>query len=156
MKAFRFTLQALSTVRQQREQAALEQYARALLERSQAVQQVGYAENVLRVAQGDWQGRVMVGCSAAEMSHWAEHCRDLATERDRRVEQLGLAERKTQAALQAMLSARQQREVVEKVRTRQRQVHQVARQRLEQKFLDELGQRRVELGLSSALNPSAL
>ena len=52
MKKFRFTLQALFTVHQQREQAALEVYARMLTEREEASKKLADAE---RQCQEAWE-----------------------------------------------------------------------------------------------------
>jgi len=49
MKSFRFTLEAVRTLRQRQEQAAMEQYAQALLARQQAVAKLEALQHELTV-----------------------------------------------------------------------------------------------------------
>jgi len=153
MKPFKFTLQPLRIVRQRREQEALEEYARALLERERAFEQLHAAERSLSAAQSEWHQKAQRGCRAEEMSRYAEYCDVLARLRDEKQGMLAQAERQAQARFKHMLFTRQQREAVDKFLDRQQQAYDRALTREEQKFLDELAQRREEPGLAYGLHP---
>ena len=148
MKAFRFTLQPLRTLRQRQEQEAMEAYAGALLERTCALEQLQVADRHLTTAQAEWQRSAQEGCPAAEMARHALHCQTLALKRGQKQMLLNEAERKSNTALKEMLFARQQRQAVEKFLSRQRMAYDQALTREEQKFLDELAQRRVDTSLT--------
>jgi len=153
MKPFKFTLQPLRTVRQRREQEAMEQYARALLERGRAFEQLHAAERALSAAQSEWHQKAQRGCRAEEMSRYAQYCDALARVRDEKQNLLAQAGCVTQARLKGMLHARQQREAVDKFLDRQQLAYDRALTREEQKLLDELAQRREERGLVYGLHP---
>ncbi len=154
MKPFKFTLQALYTLRQRSENDALKVYAASLVNRARAAESVRAAEGELSAAQAAWQQQARAGCPAAEMAQHASHCQRLATQRDQRLALLGTAERKVNAALQDMLSARQRREAVEQLLDKQRRAYKAELARAEQRFLDELAQRRP--GLASGFEPLPL
>lgn len=143
MKAFQFTLEAVRTVRQRQENEALENYARALLLRQQVLDkleatQVRIQDHFARMRQ--WLSE---GGAASQAAHAQAYHRSLERIRDDCVAVLGQAERRVNAALQAMLAARQQREIVDVYREKQQAVHQRAVLREEQKALDEFAIRRV-------------
>ena len=153
MRAFRFSLQALHTLRLRKEHQAMEEYARTLLERARLTEQLQLSERALAAAQWEWQQHLTGGCTAAQMVHYQLHCRDLASRRDKNAVLAQAAERRAEAALQAMMVARQEREAVDKFFERQRAVYDRALNSSEQKFLDELVQRRPEVVRSASSNP---
>ena len=157
MKPFRFTLQALRTLRLRNEREAMEAYARALLERVRAAEQLQATEQALALGQWEWQQRVASGCTAAEMVHHQYHCRELAAQCCRCLALTQAAERRADTALQSMMLARQEREVVDKFFERQRAVFDRELTRSEQKFLDELAHRRLDgvRPVSPELSPSS-
>ncbi|MGA2175606.1 MAG: flagellar export protein FliJ [Verrucomicrobiota bacterium] len=143
MKAFRFTLEAVRTVRQRQENDALELYARALLARQQVLDALEAVDGRIN---DDWshiRQLLANGCSAAQAAQAHRFHRSLEKERDDCVAALGQAERRVQSASQAMLAARQQREIVETYREKQHLRHQRLEAREEQKLLDEFAVRRV-------------
>jgi flagellar export protein FliJ len=149
MKSFRFTLEAVRTVRQRQENEALERYARALLARQQAVDAL---ENIhQRITEDFARMRSLLagGCAAAQAAQAQNYHRSLEKTRDDGVAALGQAERRVQAACQAMLAARQQREIVDVYCRKQQAAHQRLELREEQKLLDEFALRRV-----TALHPA--
>lgn len=142
MKAFRYSLQAVLTLRQRAERAAMENYALTLLTR----RQVGEAlDAVNRELSAVWlrcsQG-MMDGCPAGELMHLHLHRRRLDAERVRREASVAEAERAMGQAFGALLAARQARELVDQHRAAQHAVHAQALNRAEQKFLDDLGGQR--------------
>jgi flagellar export protein FliJ len=142
MKAFRFTLEAARTVRQRKENDALEEFARALAAR----------QHVLDLLEGmdadigdDWshiRHLLAGGCNAAQAAQAYFFHRSLETKRDDCVAALGQAERRVQSAWQAMLAAHQAREIVDIYRKKQQTRHHRLEAREEQKVLDEFGVRR--------------
>jgi flagellar export protein FliJ len=143
MKAFRFTLEAVRTVRQRQENDALELYARALLARQQVLDALEAVDGRIN---DDWshiRQLLANGCNAAKAAQAHQFHRSLEKERDACVAALGQAERRVQSASQAMLAARQQREIVETYREKQHVRHQRLEAREEQKVLDEFAVRRV-------------
>jgi flagellar export protein FliJ len=150
MKAFRFTLEAVRTLRQRQEQEALEEYARALLARQQALE--GLAALDQRIGQDFAQMRELLAksCTAAQAAQAQNYHRSLEKKREESMGALGQAERRVNTASKAMLAARQQREMVEVYREKQHAVHQRLELREEQKILDEFALRRVT-ALHSAL-----
>jgi flagellar protein FliJ len=149
MKSFRFTLEAVRILRQRQEQEAMENCARALVARQQAADLLEAIDQ--RIGREDEQTRRLLarGCPAAEAAQAQDHHAWLAKKRRESVAALEQAERRLQAASQAMLVARQQREMVDVFREKQQAVHQRLEWREEQKILDEFAMRRVS-ALSSA------
>ena len=144
MKRFRFSLQSLLTLRQRREQMALEHYGRSVSLRQQAVE-------TLRVARTQWETVCRVrttllskGAVAGELARAQAFCR--ATEESvAQCEQDVLrAQRGVEVSWQKLLEARRAREVVDKYGQRQRESYDRALQHEEQKMLDEMAQRRLD------------
>ena len=71
-----------------------------------------------------------------------EYHRALEKRRDDFITALGVAERRVNVALQAMLVARREREIVDKFFDKQKARHQREQVKAEQKFLDDLAGRR--------------
>jgi len=120
----------------------MEQYAQSLIARRQAVEALEAAERELSACWQEWRGRMAGGCTAAEAAQAHAYERSLAQRRDECARALETAERRVNAALQGMLQARQQREVVDKYFDRQKARHRREQARGEQKFLDDLAGRR--------------
>jgi flagellar FliJ protein len=142
MKAFHFTLEAVRTLRQRQEQTCMEQYAQALLARQQAMDRLAVVQHELTTCHEALRVKLTAGCSASEIAQANDYHRALGRRRDECAAQLGAAERRVNAALQAMLAARQQREIVDKYFDKQKVRHQRDVARDEQKMLDDLAGRR--------------
>ena len=143
MKAFRFTLEAVRTVRQRQENEALEEYSRALCAKQQMLELLaGIDQRISR--DFEFMRKLLAdGCSAAEAAQAQSYQRALQKKRDEAAAALSQAERKVNAASKAMLAARQQREIVDVFREKQIAAHQKLEAREEQKVLDEFAGRRV-------------
>ena len=128
----------------------MEEYARALLERARLNEQLQAMEQALSLGRWEWQQRVIAGCPAAELIHGQLHCRELALKHSHGLALTKEAERRSEEALQSMMLARQEREVVDKFFERQRATYDRALTRAEQKFLDELAHRRLDGSLAQA------
>ena len=142
MKPFHFTLESVRTVRQRQEQEAMEQYARTLLGRRQAVERLETVQKQLSAGWQELRQLLASGCEAARAAQMQEYHRALEKRRDEGVHALGVAERRVNVAFQFMMAARRQREVVDKFFEKQQAQHQRERARVEQKFLDDLAGRR--------------
>lgn len=142
MKAFRFTLEAVETVRQRQEQQAMETYVHVLLVRQQALERVEAARERIRLNQQEMNRLLGGGCTASELAHAGVYERALEKQHTDLVVALSQEERRVQAALQAMLAARRRRKMVGNFRAKQLARHQRAEWREEQKQLDDLASRR--------------
>jgi flagellar export protein FliJ len=143
MKAFRFTLEAVRILRQRKEQEAMEQYARALLARQQVLELLEAIEQRISRDFARMRELLAAGCSAGQAAQAQRYHCSLEKHREDCVAALGLAERRVQAAFQAMLAARQGREMVDIYRDKQRAAHSRLEWREEQKIQDEFALRRV-------------
>jgi len=149
MKAFRFTLEAVRTLRQRQEHQALEEYIRALLARQQALSSLEAIDQIIGRDFAQMRKLLSGGCTAAQAAQAQNYHFYLEQKRDQGAAALGEAERQVNEASKAMLAARQQREMVEVYREKQQAQHQRLEIREEQKFMDEFAIRRVT-ALSSA------
>ncbi|HUI06966.1 MAG TPA: flagellar export protein FliJ [Verrucomicrobiae bacterium] len=152
MKRFRFSLQSVLTLRQRREQTALEHYGRAVSERQQAVE-------ALRVARVEWETicrlrTALLGSDAAagDLARAQAYCRAMEETVVRYELDVLRAQRGVEQSWQKLLEARRAREVVDKYGQRQRESYDRAVQREEQKALDEMAQRRPENGAAGLLH----
>ena len=148
MKPFRFALEAVATVRKRAEGETLESYAQALLFRQHAWSQFEAAERELNAAWNQLRQELGTGCAAEKMTWLRRHAEALEEEHKQRLAALQQAERVMHQALQRMLAARHQREVVDKVRGHQRARHDRDAARETQKFLDELAAQRATPALA--------
>jgi flagellar export protein FliJ len=143
MKAFRYTLEAVRTVRQRQERDALENYARALLIRRRALDVLEEVDESIGRDYAQMRRLLAGRCTAAQAAQAQAYHRSLETKRDGCLATLGRAERGVNAACKAMLAARQHREMVDVFRQKQHAVYQRKEFREEQKILDEFAIRRV-------------
>jgi len=142
MKRFEFKLQAVLTLRQRSEQAALEKYSRAIQHRQSAADKLMESEMELSEARRQWLHALADGCPAARAAQMLGFCH-LLEERKRLCEQtLSLADVELNQASQRMLLARQEREAVETFLARQRQRHDRQLLEEERKWMDDLVNRR--------------
>ena len=143
MKAFRFTLEAVRTVRQRQEHEALEDYIRALLARQTALNTVESIDRSIGRHFAEMRQLLAQGCTASQASQAQEYHRALELKRHGSALALAQAERRVNEASQAVLAARRQREMVEVYRDKQLALHQRLEMREEQKAMDEFATRRV-------------
>jgi flagellar export protein FliJ len=142
MKAFRFTLEAVQTVRHRQEQQAMETYVHALLARQQVLDRLEAMRERIRRNQQEINRLLAAPCAAAQLAQAGHYECSLERQQADLVVALALAERRAQTTFQAMLAARQRRKMVESYRARQLTRHQRAEWREEQKLTDDLASRR--------------
>lgn len=152
MKRFEFKLQAVLTLRQRAEQAALEKYGRAIQHRQAAAVRFKETEMELSEARRQWLNILADGCPAARAAQMLEYCHAVE-ERKRQCEQtLSLAEVELNQTSQRMLFARQQREAVETFLARQRERYDRKVREEDQKMMDDLVNRRPVPGTSTPVS----
>jgi flagellar export protein FliJ len=142
MKAFRFSLEAVRTLRQRQENEALEQYARALLARQQVLDTLDSLNEQITRHWAELRRLLSAACGGAQAAQAHSYHHLLEQRRDECVAALGQAERRVNAASHAMLAARQQREMVDVYCAKQQAHHQHLETREEQKTTDEFASRR--------------
>jgi len=120
----------------------MEQYAQALLARQQAMAKLEALQQELTVTMEELRVRLAAGCIASQAAQAHDYQRSLARRRDEASAALGTAERRVNAAMQGMLAARGQREIVDKYFDKQKLSHARGLARSEQKMLDDLAGRR--------------
>lgn len=143
MKAFRFNLQVLLTLRQREERAAMEKYAQALLVRQRAIEALDAISRELANVWLRCSTDLMDGCRAGDVVQSHVHCQRLDAERQRREDAVAMAERGANLAAGELLATRQAREMVDKHRDHQRAEHDRVLNLAEQRFLDDLVTRRI-------------
>jgi flagellar export protein FliJ len=153
MKEYRFTLQALLTLRIRQEQAAQEVYAQALAVRHQALLRLQEAQHECQGAQSLSRERTAAGAPAAQLAQIGEYCRAMNERRERCAETLDQAQRVAAQRLEKLIAVRRAREVVDKFQKRQREKYDRELTREEQKLLDELATQRVPSIAVSTFSP---
>ena len=148
MKPFRFTLESVLIVRERQESEAKENYARELVAQRQAMAALRDAERELDEAFSEHRRRLVEGAPVVCLLQQQLYCAHLESNRKTAANAMAAAEDKVKQAVQAMVFARQQREVVEKFRGNQRAEYDRQMTMEEQKMLDELAGRRLDPALS--------
>lgn len=138
MKPFRFPLESLRVLRQQKENVAQQQYANALTA-------CGVAETQLLAAVAEqaasWQafnGDIAHGLPAGKITETRTWWLVLEIRRNERKAALDAAHRAASAAFQLMLAAVRDREAMDRFHDKSQLAHQRAVQREEQKNFDEM------------------
>jgi len=154
MKAFRFRLQAVLTLREQAEQAAQQVCAGACAALDRAAARLRSAEAGIAANEQLWRARLAAGLRAEELEQWRLYAGLLYERRTRMASELAQAREQLEEARRQLLLATRQREALERLRHRQRRMHDYEAARAEQKFLDELSQRVPLLASSGREQPS--
>lgn len=149
MRKFRFSLQAVLTVRQRQEQVALENYARALAEFQVTTQKTELADRQLTRAWGAMRREVTGGTTVEQFAWSQEYCHSMERELDKCHRELDTHRKRLEAQRQKVLSARRDREAVEKFEEAQRKKHDYEVRRQEEKAVEDLinGRQQVSGGL---------
>lgn len=140
MKAFKFTLEAVRTLRTRQEKNALEQYGKAVQAREQATDLLwkvrGELEQIFVERRAQMDGTV--AANLAKLEQWSG---EVASREKACLQTVQLAAQRVETTWQVLLVARQEREIVEKYLGQQRDRYDRALDREEQKSLDELANR---------------
>ena len=150
MKRPVFPLQAVLTLRLRAEQLALEFYARTVRARNTAEDALTAAEQELADARRRWLNAMADGCPALRAAQMLEWGHSVEKRREQAGQALRLAEGECNQASQALMQARQQREVVEKYLGNQEEKHEREVEREDRKVMDDLVQHRVSSPLAAS------
>lgn len=142
MKRFRFSLQALRTLRLHQEQRALRLFGLAIAARAQATRDL---EEARRHCDAGWQANrqsMNAGVTAAELVRLAAYCRTMEQLQRLAEANLSRAQRTVDERWEKLLIIRQQREAVDKYYQRLRGAYERHLSREEQKALDDMAYQR--------------
>jgi flagellar export protein FliJ len=152
MKAFKFPLESLRTLRKQRENVAQQSYARALAAVDSAARSLVLSEEELKTGQAMFQGELSTGSAAGHLVHLKTWCAVLEIRRNERAAVLADARRGANEAFRTMTVAVREREALD--RFHDKSVTKWQREFIadEQKMFDELAvQRQSGNGLAISL-----
>ena len=138
MKSFRFSLAALTVLREQQEQAAQKKYVDALQFCEQAATRVEAASQELMTCWRDLTGKLSAGVPAMDFLRARAWCNVLELRLKERTTALEQARLKVDAVWQEMLIATRDRESLDRFEAKKRRAYNTQVQRAEQKELDEL------------------
>ena len=138
MKAFRFRLQAVLTLREQTEQAAQQRCARAYAAVEIAAARVRSAEAEIDATDQAHRAQMAAGPRAGQLDQLRLYVSLLHERRRQLARELAEGRRQAAEAARQLLLATQQREGLERLRGRQRRVYDYQTARAEQQTLDEL------------------
>ena len=152
MKPFKFTLQAVRTVREREEQAALREYVAALRQLDEAKRAVEAADRQLTEGWDELRRALRGTASMPEVTRLQDYC-DLVLQRKREREAvLHTARQKANRAFTRYLAAHQACAVVERCYETQKDRHHRDGVKHDQKQLDDIAQR--SLSLAALINRS--
>lgn len=151
MKRFKFSLQAVQTVRERAERLALENYARALRDVTEAERAVEAADFAVKQQVETWRRAMRTSFAPSEMLQH-EHARAMMEGRKtQRMEALRVAQENAVQALSNFQMARQKSDVAHRFHDRRRREFSLAVLKEEQHLLDELASARREAGFEKGL-----
>ncbi|MGC8744153.1 MAG: flagellar export protein FliJ [Verrucomicrobiia bacterium] len=149
MKRFKFTLQALQTVRMREEQEKLESYSKCVDEYLNTVKLLEAAEKEMDECEKRLERFYRNGGMADEL-RFLELLKEAAAEKcKRRFDEVKLAQNAMEKALADWLEAKKALDAVEKFKQRQKARYDLEARRQEQKLLDEMKSR---LGFGALVN----
>jgi flagellar export protein FliJ len=138
MKAFRFRLQAVLTLREQAEHEAQQLCARAYAAVESAEARLRSADAAITAADDLRRTHLASGTRASQLEQLRIYAVLLHERRVLVARELTEARRRAEEARRQLLAATQRREALERLRLRQRRTHDYQAARAEQKLLDEL------------------
>ena len=141
MKKFRFSLEAVRTLRLRNEQEALQHYASALRARQSALAALSDAQHECEAAWELRRVRTLEGAPAAHLAQVQDYCEAVEALKKQCEDALAAAMRVVEQKLEQLHKDRQAREVVDRLCDRQRERHERELQRETQKRTDDLAQR---------------
>ncbi len=155
MKGFQFRLQAVLTLREQAEQNAQQNCARAYAVVAAAAACARLAEEAMAASDESRRAQLAAGARADQIEQWRAFGVRLGEQQAARARELAEARGRAEETWRLLLIATQRREALERLRRRQRLLHTSQAAREEQKVLDEMsgrGPRLAEAWRESAAN----
>ncbi len=141
MKSFRFPLQSLRVLREQKEQAAQKHYAEVLRACEDAAARVKAAGDELSASWTTLGKELGAGVTAMELLRTRAWCNALELRLKERTSVLEQARLAVDAVWQEMLNATRDREALDRYYKKSRRSHDRKAQSEEQKQMDELAMR---------------
>lgn len=138
MKPFRFSLEAVLTLRTRAEREALEAYAHALNELRQLERLSDTLQRELAELVDGIREKMRSGCPAARLLRLRHYERYLQHRYNNSLQALREGKTTAQRALQKVLAARRGREAVDQLRSKHLERHRRKVERLNQRIIDEL------------------
>jgi len=138
MRAFRFRLDAVLTLREQVERAAQQRYGLAVAQAENAAARTRSAEAEIVAADGLRAGRLAGGVPATELEHLRGYRLFLDGRLAQRIRELADARQRVEEARCLLVAATRQREALERLREHQRRLYNYESARADQKLLDEM------------------
>jgi len=142
MKAFSFPLESLRTLRKQREQAAQQRYARALVLCDGAARVLQLAEAEMKAGHAVLVGELETGTTADRIIHLRTWCSVLEMRRNECAAAYAEARRAAHDAFRLMTAAAREREALDRFHDKSHTAWQRAFHADEQKMFDELAVQR--------------
>jgi len=142
MKAFRFPLESLRTLRQQRERTAQQTYARALVLCDGAQRVLQLAEEELKAGHAMLMSELKTGATASRFVNLRTWCTVLELRRTECLVRLAEARRHANEIFQVMTVISREREALDRFHDNKQSLWQRAFQADEQKMFDELAVQR--------------
>jgi flagellar export protein FliJ len=142
MKAFNFPLESLRTLRKQREHAAQQRYARALVVCDGATRVLQLAEQELNVGHAMFTNELKAGATAARIIVLRTWCTVLEIRRNECAAALAEARRNANDAFRLMTAAARDREALDRFHEKSQRLWLRAFQADEQKTFDEMAVQR--------------
>ena len=141
MKTFRFPLQSLRVLREQKEQAAQKNYAEALRAAEDAAARLKAAGDELSASWATMGQELSAGVTAMELLRTRAWCNALELRVKERTAVMEKARLAVDAVWQEMLNATRDRETLDRYYKKNRRTHDRKVQAEEQKQMDELAVR---------------
>ena len=142
MKPFRFSLQPIRVLREQKEQTAQQRFAEAMRACEEAVFQLQAASDALAAGWTSLCEELATGVTATKLLRTRAWCNVLELRQKERAFALQTARRAMDAAWREMMLATRDRETLDRYHDKCRRAYDRTAQREEQKRLDEVGVRR--------------
>ena len=142
MKPFRFSLQSIRALREQKEQTAQQRFADAMRACEEAAFQLQAASDELAEGWNSLCEELSAGVAATKLLRTRAWCNVLELRQKERSAALQNARRAMDAAWRDMMLATRDRETLDRYHEKCRRAYDRDAQREEQKRLDELGVRR--------------
>ena len=138
MKPFRFSLQALLTLRQRHEHLALQEYGRAISLWQQALDRVNAAQQQCQAGCAQWQEEILSDANALRLSQIQAYCARVEELRREAECELAHAQQMVDQRRDHLVACRQEREAVDTYLKRQHETYDRELRREEQKLLDDM------------------
>jgi flagellar export protein FliJ len=151
MRTFKFPLESLRTLRQQRESTAQQAYARALAKCDSAMRLLLLAEEALKAAREMLGRDLQAGAPAARIANLRTWCAALEIRCQEGAAFVAEARRNAGQAQRLMTAAAREREALDRFHDKAQRHWQREFQTEEQKMFDELAVQRQSTGFEKSL-----